>query len=187
MYYLLMDDQLVQIVLNYAVNLIKENPQIEKREVKQILIDEFGDKSEKIAKTVIKTIYSNDIISFKKISRIIRKVKNKIKKWGDEHMPKPIRPVYTRLLVMLDLLADIIDGSYKAHVAAVASIVSALVYLLFPFDLIPDFLPGVGFTDDAGIIFLVFYTLEKMIISYCKSTNIDINALNNGEYKKLEE
>ncbi len=182
-----MEDKLVEIVLDYTIKLIKENPRIEKREIKQILFDEFGDKSEKIIKTVIKTIYNDNKVALKKVSSLIRKVKNKIKKWGDDHIPDPIRPVYARLLVMLDILADTLDGSYKAHTAAIASIVSALVYLLFPFDLLPDFIPVVGFIDDAGIIILVFYTLENMIKSYCKSTNIDINALNNGEYKRLDE
>ena len=35
---------------------------------------------------------------------------------------------------------------------AKASIAGALAYLILPFDAVPDFLPVVGFTDDAGIL-----------------------------------
>jgi len=40
-----------------------------------------------------------------------------------------------------------------------ALVVAALIYLLDPLDCVPDFLPGIGFTDDLAVLAL---TLERL-------------------------
>lgn len=45
--------------------------------------------------------------------------------------------------------------------AAVAG--GALVYFLNPFDAVPDFLPGIGFLDDATVVALVFAQLRDEV------------------------
>ena len=52
---------------------------------------------------------------------------------------------------MISYVKDIAVGKYKDYdVANLAIIVAALLYVVSPIDLIPDFLP-VGFADDATI------------------------------------
>ena len=177
----------IEIILEYAGTILKKNPDIDKKNLKIKLQDEFGENSKKIVKVVINTLYSRENFSLKKISKVLRKVNKKINKWGNEHIPGPIKPIHARLLVLLDILADSLDGSYDIGKGAIASIVSALIYLLLPLDLIPDFLPIAGFLDDAGIICVVFFALEKLIKTYCVETGVDVNALNMGEYKKISE
>lgn len=45
-------------------------------------------------------------------------------------------------------------------VAAKALIVGALAYFMLPTDLIPDFLAGMGFTDDAAVMIATLRTIS---------------------------
>lgn len=54
---------------------------------------------------------------------------------------------------LLGLLSDYSRGRYRAiPLGSIAVIAGALGYLLSPLDLIPDFIPGLGLVDDAGVI-----------------------------------
>lgn len=51
------------------------------------------------------------------------------------------------------MLGDIFTGKYKKiPVGSIAAIVCTLLYVLSPVDLIPDFVPVVGYLDDATIL-----------------------------------
>ena len=70
------------------------------------------------------------------------------------------------VVLFLKMLRDYISGKYRdVPVRTIAAIVGALAYLLCPADMIPDFIPGIGYIDDAGVlaacIKLVKYDLEK--------------------------
>lgn len=46
---------------------------------------------------------------------------------------------------------------------AKAVLLSALVYFILPTDVIPDFLAGLGFTDDAAVLFAAWRAVEPHI------------------------
>lgn len=53
------------------------------------------------------------------------------------------------------MLKDFFTKKYtKVPIGTVVSIAASLLYVLAPLDLIPDFMPFVGYLDDAGIITL---------------------------------
>lgn len=53
---------------------------------------------------------------------------------------------------IFSLLKDRATGQYKETPwAVITALVGALLYVLSPLDLIPDFIPGLGFMDDAGV------------------------------------
>lgn len=51
----------------------------------------------------------------------------------------------------------------KTPLSAKATAVGALAYWILPIDLIPDFLPVVGFVDDATAVFLAYKALSGQI------------------------
>lgn len=65
------------------------------------------------------------------------------------------------------MIKDYKDGNYKdVPWKVIASIVFALAYFLSPIDLIPDFILGVGYIDDAFIIGLVLKMFSDQIEAY---------------------
>jgi uncharacterized membrane protein YkvA (DUF1232 family) len=65
-------------------------------------------------------------------------------------------------------LEDAIAAYYCATdpatpVGVKAALVGALAYFVVPFDLVPDVLLAVGFTDDAAVIAAVIATMRKYI------------------------
>ncbi len=44
-----------------------------------------------------------------------------------------------------------------------AMLAGALAYFIMPFDLIPDFIAGIGYTDDAAVFFAAFRAISKHI------------------------
>jgi len=80
--------------------------------------------------------------------------------------------VYLR--AMLRLIRAYYRGEYRAvPVTTLLIIVAALIYLMNPFDLIPDWIPGVGFLDDAFILTLAMRRTRETIEQFLawESTN----------------
>ena len=53
------------------------------------------------------------------------------------------------------------DRATPTHVKAV--LMAALAYFVIPTDMIPDFLTGLGFTDDATVFFFTWQTVTKHV------------------------
>lgn len=60
---------------------------------------------------------------------------------------------YTELgKLLIGMLQDFKHGKYKSLPKySVAAIVFSLLYILNPFDIVPDFIPGVGYVDDLTV------------------------------------
>lgn len=67
-----------------------------------------------------------------------------------------------RAFTLIRLYPRIIRDPRAPLFVKVLSIVGIL-YLFFPFDLIPDFIPFLGELDDITVIFGILYLLERLI------------------------
>lgn len=66
-----------------------------------------------------------------------------------------------------ELLQDYWAGNYKnVPWKLLASIGFAVTYLVSPLDIIPDFLPLLGFTDDAAVFALVVSSFQSELDAY---------------------
>ncbi len=75
---------------------------------------------------------------------------------------------YTELgKLMLNMLKDYRKGIYnQVPWFTIASIVFALLYVLNPFDIVPDFIPGLGYIDDLGVITIAMRFIESDLHKY---------------------
>jgi uncharacterized membrane protein YkvA (DUF1232 family) len=81
-----------------------------------------------------------------------------------------VRRVAGRLPFVEDLLAAYFcafDHATPLHVKA--ALVGALAYFVLPFDAVPDFLPLLGYTDDAAIL----ATAIKLVTGHIRSEHRD--------------
>ncbi len=55
-----------------------------------------------------------------------------------------------------------------------AAVTAALLYFVNPIDLVPDFLPLVGYLDDAAIIAVCFKIIQADLRKYAKAKRIEL-------------
>ena len=79
--------------------------------------------------------------------------------------------IISRLWVDLPRLVRLLrawgNGSYPGlSIRTLASIAAALLYLLSPVDLVPDFIPGIGLLDDVAVLGLVLHALSQDLAAF---------------------
>jgi uncharacterized membrane protein YkvA (DUF1232 family) len=74
----------------------------------------------------------------------------------------------TRLRLLWMVVRDYANGKYrKVPWKAVAAIVAAVVYVVSPIDLIPDFLVPLGWSDDLLALALTWGLVKRELRDYC--------------------
>ncbi len=77
-----------------------------------------------------------------------------------------LKKVLKNVRELYALFKDAVKGNYKLHAANVAMIGGGLLYFLLPADLIPDFIPLVGYLDDLAILTTIMNSLKGEINEY---------------------
>ncbi len=79
----------------------------------------------------------------------------------------PLQEIADKLKLLLSMLNDYRNGDYtKLPLRTVLTIAGALLYLISPADVIPDFIPFIGMIDDIFIINFVWKQLSKDLAAY---------------------
>jgi uncharacterized membrane protein YkvA (DUF1232 family) len=78
-----------------------------------------------------------------------------------------LESVWHQLQLFFSIIRDYYTGDYKEiPINALVAIVASLLYLLSPIDLIPDFIPLLGFIDDIAVIGLVITQISSCLNTY---------------------
>lgn len=79
----------------------------------------------------------------------------------------PLGRFIADLKFLFSIIQDYIKGEYREiPYWSIAAIVAALLYVLSPIDLIPDFIPVVGYVDDALVVAACLAMLEQDLHEY---------------------
>ena len=73
------------------------------------------------------------------------------------------KPWYHDFKLLFDMVTD---KNYMLDKTTYLMIAGALAYVVFPIDIIPDFILGVGFLDDAFVLGVVMKKLSNEIAKY---------------------
>ena len=111
--------------------------------------------------------------AFSKVAGTLLKDKNKTLKKVQEGLKKAtenqgsLGNIWDQLQLLFSLVKDYANGNYTAvPKSTIVAIVAALLYFISPLDIIPDFLVGLGFVDDAFILSLVYKKVIKELDKY---------------------
>ena len=92
---------------------------------------------------------------------------------NDEAIRDKINKAYPALKKALEnvrelyaLFKDAVKGDYQLHPANIAMIGGGLLYFILPVDLIPDFIPIVGYLDDLAVLTTIMNSLKGEIKAY---------------------
>tara|TARA_R110001592_G_scaffold6774_5_gene36710 strand:+ start:6914 stop:7336 length:423 start_codon:yes stop_codon:yes gene_type:complete len=78
-----------------------------------------------------------------------------------------LSPYIEQVKTLFSLLQDYVKGEYREIPWwSLGSIVTALLYILLPFDAMPDFIPIAGFLDDAVVLKLCLDMITKDLVTY---------------------
>ena len=86
-----------------------------------------------------------------KLERILQKLEHKMKK-----IPF-VGETFSLVPAMISLVRSYIKKEYtEIPLGSILGIISALIYILSPIDLVPDAIPAAGYLDDASVLLLCF-------------------------------
>ena len=94
----------------------------------------------------------------------ITKVLDKLEKFLEKHSERI--DFLGRVKLMVEMLKAHSNQDFIMDEGAVGMIVAGLTYLILPTDIVPDFIIGVGFADDAVAIGLVLNQINSEVERY---------------------
>ncbi|MEH3114131.1 YkvA family protein [Pedobacter terrae] len=90
--------------------------------------------------------------------------------------------IWSKLVLLFAVSKDYVNGDYtEIPKRSIIAILGGLIYFLSPIDVIPDFVPVLGFIDDIYILNLVYRQVLKDLENYkawkdAQGKVIDING-----------
>ena len=91
----------------------------------------------------------------------------------DKNPPSVLMKVWNDLKLMINLIIDYVKGDYtNVPWNTIAAITGAIIYFVSPIDVIPDFIPVVGYVDDLTVIKFTLDLVSEDLIKYKQWKNI---------------
>jgi uncharacterized membrane protein YkvA (DUF1232 family) len=82
-------------------------------------------------------------------------------------IPQTLKALWDDIRLLVAMLRDYVSGAYRAvPFGIIAAIAAAILYLVSPFDVIPDFIPVIGYLDDAAVLGLCLRMVRTNLAEY---------------------
>lgn len=106
------------------------------------------------------TISDND-----RVKHLLSEVKSRIDRLNSSSDEQS--SLVHNLMIFVRMVRAHFSGKYKAFsIATILTVVFGLVYFITPMDLIPDFIPALGLTDDISLIYFILRSLAEDIANF---------------------
>lgn len=66
------------------------------------------------------------------------------------------------------MIREALNGRYRMSLFTTLVVILALAYIIFPFDLLPDYIPFLGWIDDGFAFFLLVKRLQRETSRYVR-------------------
>lgn len=113
--------------------------------------------------SVAESILENSTVSEDDVRRIERDIPSKLSRIESSRGGHGILELLSNVKTLYAMLRD---SQYSLSLKTKAIITAALLYVVLPTDLTPDFIPFIGYIDDAAIVAAVVKTLYSEIQDY---------------------
>ena len=122
-----------------------------------------------------------------------RKGMEKLFDFGTKH-PGTLVGMWEDIKLMIALIRDYARGDYREIPwSSIAAITAAVIYLVNPIDIIPDFIPVAGFLDDAAVITIALKLVRDDLHKYRdwrtkqKFDGICADGIEEADFEEIEE
>lgn len=87
--------------------------------------------------------------------------------------PEAIKEIWAELILLYEMLKDWSRGEYQAPWKTISAVAFTLAYVMNPLDIVPDFIPLLGYLDDATLVKMTLDFIHDDIQKY-KATRKNI-------------
>lgn len=109
-----------------------------------------------------------DSIDDEQIEQAETRAGKKIDRLEGSGIPESLEGLWQDIKLLYSMIRDSITGRYKLPYRTIAAVSFTLLYLVNPFDLIPDIIPVVGYIDDAFVVTLCIKFIGTDLEKYRK-------------------
>lgn len=105
------------------------------------------------------------VVDNERLNKLITQANEKLRKVAEKDESK--RELFDSVKIIIRMVRSQLSGEYDAFSAkSLFLLVFALLYFVIPTDMIPDFIPLIGFTDDITVLYYVVSSLAEDISLY---------------------
>lgn len=98
------------------------------------------------------------------------KMQNLLNRFKEFFNNNSLEEIKDNMKEAFNYVSDVFSGRYKDYsMTALIALVAGMVYVVSPIDIIPDFIPVVGFTDDITVFLFVLKSVNDELERYRKS------------------
>lgn len=98
------------------------------------------------------------------------KMQNLLNRFKEFFNNSSLEEIKDNMKEAFNYVSDVFSGRYKDYsMTALITLVAGMVYVVSPIDIIPDFIPVVGFTNDITVFLFVLKSINDELEKYRES------------------
>jgi len=94
--------------------------------------------------------------------------------------------VWAKMVLLFAIAKDYVNGDYtEIPKRSIVAILGGIIYFLSPIDIVPDFIPVLGFIDDVFVLNLVYKQVLKDLEKYKIWKDAQINYIEDADATEI--